>query len=132
MSIKIVVWGENVHEQSNEIVASLYPNGMHNQIADVLETENDFAVTTVTLQQKEHGLTKEVLEQGDVLLWCGHAAHGEVKDEVVERVVTRVWQGMGLIVLHSGYFFKVFKRLMGALQALDQPQPAKGFIVQSE
>jgi len=118
MSLKIVVWGENVHEQSNEIVASIYPRGMHNQIADVLKSESDFAVTTATLQQEEHGLTNEVLDQTDVLLWWGHAAHGEVADEVVERVIRRVWQGMGLIVLHSGHFSKVFKRLMGTPCAL--------------
>ncbi len=118
MTIKTVVWGENVHDQSNKIVASLYPNGMHSQIAELLKINSELEVTTATLQQKEHGLTKEVLEQTDVLLWWGHAAHAEVADEVVERVLTRVWQGMGLIVLHSGHFSKVFKRLMGTACAL--------------
>ncbi len=28
-------------------------------------------------------------------------AHGEVRDEIVEKVQTRVLEGMGLIVLHS-------------------------------
>ncbi len=118
MSLKVVVWGENVHEQSNEIVASLYPKGMHDQIARLLGADSDWQVTTATLQQKEHGLSKEVLEKTDVLLWWGHAAHGQVSDEVAKRVVTRVWQGMGLIVLHSGHFSKVFKMLMGTPCAL--------------
>ena len=34
-------------------------------------------------------------------------------DAIVERVQRRVWEGMGLIVLHSGHFSKIFKRLMG-------------------
>ena len=40
------------------------------------------------------------------------------KDEIVERVQERVWEGMGLIVLHSGHFSKIFKRLMGTPCAL--------------
>ena len=43
-------------------------------------------VATTTLDEPEHGLTEEVLADTDVLVWWGHAAHGEVADEVVERV----------------------------------------------
>ncbi|MGO8655185.1 ThuA domain-containing protein, partial [Rhizobium ruizarguesonis] len=39
-------------------------------------------------------------------------------DVVVERVAKRVWEGMGLLVLHSGHFSKIFKRLMGTPCAL--------------
>ncbi|AIQ63065.1 hypothetical protein PSTEL_08105 [Paenibacillus stellifer] len=31
------------------------------------------------------------------------------KDEIVERVYQRVLEGMGLIVLHSGHFSKLFR-----------------------
>ncbi len=40
-------------------------------------------------------------------------AHREVKDEIVDRVQQRVLDGMGLIVLHSGHFSKIFRKLMG-------------------
>lgn len=66
-------------------------------------------VRTATLAEPEHGLTEAVLAATDVLLWWGHAAHGEVRDEVVARVHARVLDGMGLIVLHSGHFSKIFK-----------------------
>ncbi|MDP9633330.1 UNVERIFIED_ORG: trehalose utilization protein, partial [Ensifer adhaerens] len=36
MSIRTIVWGENIHEQTNEVVRSIYPNGMHNTIAAAL------------------------------------------------------------------------------------------------
>ena len=49
----------------------------------------------------------------DVLLWWGHKAHAEVADAVVDRIQARVLDGMGLIVLHSAHFSKIFKRLMG-------------------
>lgn len=113
MTIRTVVWGENVHEQKNKVVAGIYPNGMHNCIADALNKDAKISATTAVLQDPEHGLTKERLDQTDVLLWWGHAAHGDVSDEVVERVAEAVWSGMGLIVLHSGHFAKIFKRLMG-------------------
>ncbi|HWL50945.1 MAG TPA: ThuA domain-containing protein [Chthoniobacteraceae bacterium] len=111
--IRITVWGENVHEQRHELVRRLYPKGMHACIADGLSEEGDFQVRTATLQEPEHGLSERTLAETDVLLWWGHAAHGEVRDEVVERVRKRVWEGMGLIVLHSGHYSKIFKLLMG-------------------
>ncbi|RME69654.1 MAG: trehalose utilization protein ThuA, partial [Verrucomicrobia bacterium] len=61
----------------------------------------------------EHGLSEERLAQTDVLTWWGHMAHDQVSDAVAARVQTRVLQGMGLIVLHSGHFSKPFTRLMG-------------------
>jgi trehalose utilization protein len=67
----------------------------------------------VTLQDSEHGLTEAKLDQTDVPVWWGHAAHDKVDDAIAERVQQRVWQGMGLIVLHSGHHSKPFKRLLG-------------------
>lgn len=113
MNIQVTVWGENVHENTNEDVRSLYPEGMHACIADALNTQADLEARVATLQEPAHGLNEEVLANTDVLIWWGHAAHGDVADDVVERVQQRVWEGMGLIVLHSGHFSKIFKRLMG-------------------
>lgn len=113
MTIRAVVWGENVHEQSNKTVADLYPAGIHGAIADALNAASGISATTATLQEPEHGLTVDRLAETDVLLWWGHAAHGDVDDAVVERVVEAVWSGMGLIALHSSHFAKVFTRLMG-------------------
>lgn len=113
MTIRATIWGENVHEQKNKAVAENYPIGMHGAIAKLIGEDKNIVTSTVTLQDSEHGLTVEKLANTDVLVWWGHAAHGDVKDEIVERVVQRVWEGMGLIVLHSGHHSKVFKRLMG-------------------
>ena len=118
MPIRATVWGENVHEQKNKAVAENYPKGMHGQIAALLNEDQNIQATTVTLQDPEHGMTEARLDETDVLLWWGHAAHDKVDDAIVERVVQRVWGGMGLIVLHSGHFLKVFKRLMDAPGAL--------------
>lgn len=116
--IRATVWGENVHEHKVEFIGKLYPSGMHGCIAEGLNEDSGIAATTVTLQDAEHGLTVEKLAETDVLLWWGHCAHGQVQDEIVERVVKRVNEGMGLIVLHSGHYSKVFKRLMGTTCSL--------------
>ena len=108
MAIRTLVWGENVHEQHNEVVARLYPDGMHSCIASALNTDPDITASTATLQDPEHGLTKARLAETDVLLWWGHAAHRDVADEVVDRVCEAVWSGMGMIFLHSAHFAKSF------------------------
>ena len=114
MATRALVWGENVHERTNDAVRALYPDGMHHCIAKTLNTANGVTATTATLQEPEHGLAAPRLAETDVLLWWGHTAHGDVDDVIVERVAEQVWAGMGLILLHSAHFAKIFKRLMGA------------------
>jgi trehalose utilization protein len=111
--LRVTVWGEYVHEKKNAAVGKIYPKGMHETIAEGLRENAGLEVRTVTLQQPEHGLTEEVLEKTDVLTWWGHVAHGDVDDKIVDRVQKRVLQGMGLSVLHSGHYAKIFKRLLG-------------------
>lgn len=111
--LRITVWGENIHERSNETVAAIYPGGMHECIAQAFREDPSNEVRTATLQEPQHGLTEETLAQTDVLTWWGHAGHGQVEDRIVDRVQARVLEGMGLIVLHSGHYSKIFKRLLG-------------------
>ncbi|MBP1969350.1 trehalose utilization protein [Virgibacillus natechei] len=110
--MKITVWNENRHEKTNSVVAENYPEGIHGAIAAFLKEEGH-DLTTATLDELDHGLTDKVLEETDVLVWWGHKAHDEVKDEIAEKVKARVWNGMGLVVLHSGHFSKPFTKLMG-------------------
>lgn len=109
---RVTVWNEYRHERHSPAVAAIYPDGIHEAIARPLRAAG-FAVRTATLDEPEHGLTAEVLADTDVLVWWGHVAHHEVSDAVVDRVQARVLAGMGLVVLHSGHFSKIFKRLMG-------------------
>jgi trehalose utilization protein len=111
--IRAVVWNEFVHERENETVRAIYPDGIHAAIAGALNADEGIDAATATLDQPEHGLPADRLRDTDVLLWWGHKAHGAVDDAIVDRVVQRVHEGMGLIVLHSGHFSKPFIRLMG-------------------
>jgi trehalose utilization protein len=116
--IRVTVWNEFRHEKNNASVRTIYPDGMHETIAARLRLEAGMTVRTATLDEVEHGLTKEVLAETDVLTWWGHVAHHEVSDEIVNRVQKRILEGMGLIVLHSGHFSKIFRRMMGTSCAL--------------
>jgi trehalose utilization protein len=113
--LRVTVWTENLHEQRDPLVRETYPAGMHTAIAEGIREHlgADARVCTATLEEPEHGLTEEVLNETDVLTWWGHLAHDRVEDDVVERIHRRVLLGMGLVVLHSGHASKIFRRLMG-------------------
>jgi trehalose utilization protein len=113
--IRVTIWNEYRHERNaNHKASQVYPEGMHAPIAQYLGAQTGIgAVCVATLDEPEHGLTEAALADTDVLTWWGHGAHSEVRDEIVERVHQRVLDGMGLIVLHSGHFSKIFRRLMG-------------------
>jgi len=112
-NIRVTVWNEFRHEQTDEAVKKVYPKGIHAALADHLNAQTGLQAGTATLDEPEHGLTQEVLEKTDVLTWWGHTAHGDVSDEVVRRVQKQVLSGMGLICLHSAHFSKIFRAMMG-------------------
>ncbi|MBB6098605.1 trehalose utilization protein [Deinobacterium chartae] len=109
---RVTVWNEYRHELQNPQVREIYPDGIHSTLAAALRAAG-LEVATATLDEPEHGLSAERLAQTDVLVWWGHIAHQEVSDAVADRVQARVLEGMGLVVLHSGHFSKIFRRLMG-------------------
>ena len=118
--IRVTVWNENKHETTSERIRAVYPDGIHGQIAKFLGGEDDFEVRTATLfdmetglKNPECGLTQEIIDNTDVLIWWGHVAHKEVPDEIVDRIQEAVLKGMGMIFLHSAHHSKPFKRLMG-------------------
>jgi len=110
--INVTVWNEYVHEVENAAIGAIYPDGIHGCIAAFLEKEG-FGTRTAILREPEHGLTDQVLDGTDVLIWWGHMHHGEVCDEIVDKVHKRVQDGMGLIVLHSGHASKIFQKICG-------------------
>jgi len=110
--VRVTIWNEHRHERSDPAVAAVYPDGIHGALAEALRAPG-VEVRTATLDEPEHGLPDDVLDSTDVLVWWGHVAHDEVEYAVVERAKRRVLAGMGLVVLHSGHFSKLFRALMG-------------------
>ena len=123
--INALVWCENIQNKTQADVISTYPEGMHNTIAGFLAADPNISVTTATLDDPDCGITDEVLEKLDVILWWGHVGHAKVPDEVVEKIYNRVVKnGLGVICLHSAHFSKIFKRLMGTACSLSINAPA--------
>ena len=118
MSIRVTIWNEYRHEREEPEIAAVYPEGIHAAIAAHLGQDAEFEIKTATLDEPSHGLTDEVLDHTDVLIWWGHRAHAEVSDEIVKKVHERVLCGMGLIALHSAHYSKIFKALMGTTCSL--------------
>ena len=118
--IRVTVWNEYRHEREEGAAKAVHPNGLHETVAEIVRElgEDRVQVRTAWLDQPENGLTDEVLENTDVLIWWGHMAHYLVEDAVVEKVYARVLQGMGLIALHSAHYSKIFQKLNGTTCSL--------------
>ena len=110
--IRVLVWNEFFHEARNEKVKAIYPQGIHQAIADFLKSD-EITVKTATLDDENCGITEELLNETDVLIWWGHLKHNDVPDEIARLVQTKVLEGMGFIALHSAHHSKPFKYLMG-------------------
>ena len=115
--MKVTVWNENYHEKTKPHILELYPGGLHGYIASFLK-DDDIEVRAVTLYDDAQGLPDEILDDTDVLIWWGHAKHGLVEDELVERIQERILGGMGLVALHSAHNSKIFKKMMGTTCSL--------------
>ena len=110
--INVTIWNEFRHEKEHEGIRKIYPEGIHGAIAKGI-ADDDLNIRLASLDEPEHGLTDEVINSTDVMIWWGHCAHSEVRDDIVAKVHKRVLEGMGLIVLHSGHFSKIFRAVTG-------------------
>ena len=110
--IRVLVWNEFFHEANQERIAKIYPDGIHNTIKEFLQCD-DIQVKTATLQDENCGITKEILDETDVLIWWGHVHHDQVPFEVAYMIKDAVLSGMGMIFLHSAHHSRPFRELLG-------------------
>jgi hypothetical protein len=78
---RVIFWNEYIHEKKDPAVAAVYPAGIHAQLAAAFSHDPQLACETATLEEKEHGLPVDRMENTDVLVWWGHLAHKQVEDE---------------------------------------------------
>lgn len=111
----VVVWSEgsaNVDAESKKI----YPNDINTAIVEGLKPleSKGWTIVKASLQDPDQGLGDDLLNRTDVLIWWGHKHHGDVRDELVSKIVRRVKeQGMGFIGTHSAHFCKPLKKILG-------------------
>jgi len=139
--IKVTVWNENMQERGLEGLPAerveqmkndprgkffmefleksareikvVHPEGIHGTLKAMLEEEEDIQVRVVTCEMPENGLTQEVIDDTDVLVWWAHIGHDKVSDEVAARVKNAVVRGMGFVPLHSAHQCKPLQQLLG-------------------
>ena len=116
--INVTIWNEDSIQTTHEDVLNVYPKGLNGALADFLGTNENMNVRTANLEEPECGLTDEILESTDVLLWWGHGKHHLVPDELVKKTHNRVLRGMSMVFLHSAHFSKPFQSLMGTTCSL--------------
>ncbi len=113
MAIHVTVWNEDSAAESAENVLAVYPQGILGAVASIYGEQEEFVTRTAYLSQEEAGLSEEILEDTDVLVWWGHCKHHLVPEEAVTRVQRHVLRGMGLIALHSAHESRIMQRLLG-------------------
>lgn len=112
--IRVTIWNENHHERNDERIKKLYPNGIHEAIKAAFKDASNLDVRIATMDQPEFGLSDDVLNNTDVLIWWAHVLHEQIPDEVSHKVKRRVCEeGMGFIPLHSAHMSKPFKEIVG-------------------
>ncbi len=114
--VRVTIWDEQQPAQKQ-----IYANFLGNELAEYLVKvgsrgvgkANEFAITSVRLDDPDQGLPLELLDRTDVLVWWGHVRHGEVKDALVKEIAARVKDGrLSFLGLHSAHWSKPFFSLM--------------------
>ena len=104
----MVVWSEGTAPKN------VYPDDINTAIAEGLKPMKGWDVVTANLKDPDQGLPDAMLNSANVLIWWGHQKHGDVKDELVQKIVKRVNEdGMGFIATHSAHYSKPLKALLG-------------------
>ena len=116
--LRVTVWNEFVHERELPEIRAVYPEGIHGCLRSFLEKEQDITVRCVTLDMPDQGITQELLDNTDVLIWWSHARQEDITDETVRLVRNAVHSGMGLVALHSAHFSRIMRDLLGTTMTL--------------
>ena len=127
MSINVTIWNEFRHEKTSERAKAVYPDGIHACVKAFIECD-DVKVTLAALDDPDCGLSDDVLNNTDVLMWWGHMFHKDVPDELVERIRQRVYAGMGFVAMHSAHHSKPFKNIVGATGNLTWGRSQKAIV----
>ena len=117
--VKITIYNEYRHEQEDEAIRAVYPEGIHGCLSKFLNQNEEIEVRHIaTFDMPEHGLCENVLHDTDVLVFWSHMLQEEFSDEVARRVQKHVQAGMGLVALHSAHYSKVLRFLLGTTMTL--------------
>ena len=103
-NIRVVIWDEQQPSQKEA-----YPSFLGQYIADYLKRQPELVVNSVSIDHPQKGLSDEVLDNCDVLIWWGHVRNGEVSFDEARPVVDRIRKGqLSMLALHSAHWATPF------------------------
>src|SRR5438034_1371523 len=109
-AVRVLIWDEQQPEQKQ-----VYTNFLGNHIADNLRKNSAFEVASANLSQPNQGLSEEILDKTDVLVWWGHRRYDDVPQKIADAIVDRVKTGrLSLVALHSADWSAPFRTAMEA------------------
>lgn len=107
-NIRVVVWDERQPAQKPS-----YQNFIGNHIAEHLKASGGFSVISVALDDPNQGISDDLLDNCDVLVWWGHIRQGEISAETGKRIVSRIKSGkMSMVALHASHWATPFMEAM--------------------
>lgn len=104
---------EGFLKKNSEEIHQAYPDGLGVTLKNYLNQLDGIEAELVTQDMPDCGLTAEVLDRTDVLIWWAHITHDSVPDSLAFLVEQYVLRGMGFIALHSAHLSKPLKFLLG-------------------
>src|SRR3954454_9000365 len=106
--VRVVVWDEQQPQQK-----PAYDNFLGNAIGDYLKSRPGFTVRSMNLSDPEQGVSDEVLDGCDVLVWWGHVRNRDVPPATGKRIVERIKAGrLSMVTLHSAHWSTPFVEAM--------------------
>jgi trehalose utilization protein len=106
--IRVLIWDEQQPEQKQ-----VYANYIGGELAAYLSKLPGLSVRNTHLDSANQGITPDMLDNCDVLIWWGHKRHREVKPETGREIVQRIKEGkLSLLALHSGHWSTPFVEAM--------------------
>ncbi|MEO6960789.1 MAG: ThuA domain-containing protein [Puia sp.] len=106
--IRVKVWDER-----SDTEKEAYDNFLGNYIADQFKKQPEFSVNSAGLDDEDHGLSENTLDNTDVLIWWGHTRQAEITAEKGISIVNRIKAGsLSLIALHSAHWSTPFVQAM--------------------
>ncbi len=116
--LRVTIWNEHLQDKTQANVIATYPDGINAGVGKAFESEKDITIQYATMDMPDHGLTQDVIDNTDVLIWWAHCGHDKVEDAIAARVIEAVHKSMGFIALHSAHLSKPFTRLLGSTGTL--------------
>ena len=106
--INVLIWDEQQSEQKEA-----YDKFIGEVIADHLDKNPKINTKSVSIDDSHYGLSDDLLDWSDIIIWWGHVRHDDIPDETVDKILKRLINGeLDFIALHSAHWAKPFMEAM--------------------